>query len=317
MIKDNFESVLTKIRNLVDTWILRKLTIKGKVLIVNTLLVTQLIYICTVIQTPEWVTKEYNSMIHKFIWNGKPAKVKYNCLVNTIDEGGLKLQDLSAKIKACQMVWIKRMIDREYDAPWKSYANSLFAKDDIQVIPYYNMEACEFNKIQNEFYRNLFKNWADIHYYTPTNGEQVCRELLWSNSHIKIGNKIVHYKNWKEHNIRFIHDLINEQGQISSKQDLEQKFVLDIAQMEYNALLSAIPKKWKALITEDPNCRNYNVFLDCKLIINENIRKLEETHTVDIYRNIICSIKQRPSSETKWEEKTGLNLDNQRLGKNI
>ena len=89
MIKDNFQRILTEIKNLVNTWVLQKLTIKGEILIVNTLLITQLMYAGTVIQLPEWIFDEYNDIITNFIWNKDPAKVKYSSMINMIDEGGL------------------------------------------------------------------------------------------------------------------------------------------------------------------------------------------------------------------------------------
>jgi hypothetical protein len=310
MTRENFEYILKKIKNLVDTWCLRKLTIKGKIVIVNTLLITQLIYVSTVLQPPDGVIKEFKKIITDFVWNGKPPKVKYTCLINDIEEGGLKLQDLSNKIAACQTVWIRRMIDEEYTAAWKSYANSLFKEYNIEHIPLYNTNTKEFDKIPDSFYRNLMKKWADIHHFTPYNGEQVCREILWNNSFIKIDNKTVNFKTWKNQGIIFVQHLLNGNGQFSSKHELENKFTINIRQMQYNALLSAIPKEWKKLIAEDPNCNNYLVFLDCKIQINESMKKLEELKTVDIYKHLISTIKQKPTSEIRWEETAGVQLDN-------
>ena len=92
-----FTDRLEKIQNLADLWCLRKLTLKGKVLVVNTLMMSLMIYLCSVIHTPAWDISKFQNIILKFIWNRKLAKVKYSTIINDITKGGLKLQDLETK----------------------------------------------------------------------------------------------------------------------------------------------------------------------------------------------------------------------------
>ena len=78
MTASNYNRVRIKLENLIQLWCLCKLTLKGKVLIVNTLLITQMLYICSVLHPPEWVIKIYPALIRDFIWDRKPTKVKYS-----------------------------------------------------------------------------------------------------------------------------------------------------------------------------------------------------------------------------------------------
>jgi hypothetical protein len=80
----NFKECLERIKNLLDLWCLRKLTLKGKVLIVNTLIIPIMIYPCSVIHPPKWVITSFKNKILTFAWNGKPAKVKYTAMINEI-----------------------------------------------------------------------------------------------------------------------------------------------------------------------------------------------------------------------------------------
>jgi hypothetical protein len=126
MIQENFNLRLKKIESLLKTWGLRKMTIKGKIIIVNTLILPQLLYFCTVMYTPNWVIEQYNSLISQFIWNQKPPKVKNSTLINTIECGGLKLQELEAKIKSLKLKWISKMLQETDNVPWKTYLESYF-----------------------------------------------------------------------------------------------------------------------------------------------------------------------------------------------
>jgi hypothetical protein len=244
----------------------------------------------------------------KFIWNKKPAKVKYRCMINTISEGGLKLQDLATKINACQIAWIKKLQNEDYEAPWKTYIGQQLKCNDLINVTLCNLAEQHFQYIDDEFYKHIFTVWANLHYHEPYNSETYCREIVWNNSHILVAQKPVMYQNWHRSGINFIADLLNEQGVIANKYELENKFGINIPHMQYNSLISAIPKKWIAGIESDRNATNYVIFYDCKLDILDTTTKIAEVKTNDIYRHLVSQIAQRPSSEAKWQEKVGLNF---------
>jgi hypothetical protein len=122
----NFSERLDKIQNLAQLWCLRKLTLKGKILVANTLLMPIMLYPCSVIHTPTWVIFKYKEIIVNFIWDGKPPKVKYKAIINDIPNGGLKLQDIETKVKALQLKWIQNITNIHYTAAWKEYVATKF-----------------------------------------------------------------------------------------------------------------------------------------------------------------------------------------------
>ena len=67
MVQENFNIRLKKIETLLETWSLRKMTIKGKIIIVNTLILPQLLYLCSVMFTPIWAIEKYNWLVSRFI----------------------------------------------------------------------------------------------------------------------------------------------------------------------------------------------------------------------------------------------------------
>jgi hypothetical protein len=137
-IRENFKERLDKIENIVKLWCLRKMTLKGKIIITNTLLISQMLYVASVLQTPNWVTQRYKKIITDFIWDNKKTKVKYQCMISTISEGGLKLQDLECKTKALKLRWIKEIMDEDIYPPWKAYLKTK-CNLDIHTFPYYNI----------------------------------------------------------------------------------------------------------------------------------------------------------------------------------
>ena len=71
-------------KNLLATWKCRKLSIKGKVTTINTLVVSPLIYLANVIYVPPQVITEIKEIIVDFLWDGKPPKIAYNVLIQNI-----------------------------------------------------------------------------------------------------------------------------------------------------------------------------------------------------------------------------------------
>ena len=98
MRKVNFNKLLEKTKAIAKTWSLRSLTLIGKIMIVNTLIVSQYVckFMCTFSPTSEML-KQFKQVISQFPWSGKKkAKISYKKLIQPYHQGGLKLVDLEA-----------------------------------------------------------------------------------------------------------------------------------------------------------------------------------------------------------------------------
>ena len=70
--------------------------------------------------------------------------------------------------------------------------------------------------------------------------------------------------------------------------------------MEYNSLLSSIPKEWKRLLRHANKIDNIEETIVVKL--NKIPKSIFEIETRDVYWELIGRVCQRPSTITKWEE---------------
>ncbi len=82
---------------LLNSWKCRNLSLKGKITIVNTLAISSLLYLASVIQVPSMVFKEVKHIVVDFIWEGESFKIPYDVLIQPTEEGGLKLDDFEVK----------------------------------------------------------------------------------------------------------------------------------------------------------------------------------------------------------------------------
>ena len=74
--EDNWIEKINKIKNVLNRWKERNLTLKGKAVIVNSLIGGILAYYGSVLVCPEYLIKNMNDAIIKFYWYGKPEQIK-------------------------------------------------------------------------------------------------------------------------------------------------------------------------------------------------------------------------------------------------
>jgi hypothetical protein len=74
--------------------------------------------------------------------------------------------------------WIKQIIDKDYKSPWKMYLQSKFISE-IEDVPLYNMNLNDFPTFKDQFYKELFATWAEIHFTEPIPAEQRYADKLY------------------------------------------------------------------------------------------------------------------------------------------
>ena len=94
------------------------LTLQGRINIVETLALSKLIIVCSVLETPEHFIDEVNKLTFDVIWNHKSAKIRKTTLIKNKKEGGLGMKDFSFFDKTLKLTWIKRLCSG-INSPWK------------------------------------------------------------------------------------------------------------------------------------------------------------------------------------------------------
>ena len=96
----NFVPKLEKLKSTLRIWSMRDMTPIGKITIVKTLGLPQLIYLFSVLPKPnDDFLKELDTVLYKFIWSNKPDKVSRKTLVGDYQDGGLKMMHIPSMIK--------------------------------------------------------------------------------------------------------------------------------------------------------------------------------------------------------------------------
>ena len=76
MLHSNYDERITKIKNVIELWQFRRLTLIGKVTLIKSLLVSQLVYILTPLPTSTEALQKVNKLLFDFLWDGKGERLK-------------------------------------------------------------------------------------------------------------------------------------------------------------------------------------------------------------------------------------------------
>lgn len=101
-------------------WKQRVLNLRGKILVVNALMLSKIWYALEVTSLPIWVYKRLKKSILNFIWEGKPAKIAYDTMIGPVEEGGLGLLDPGIQMKSLRVKIMKKFLNRDFKQEWRS-----------------------------------------------------------------------------------------------------------------------------------------------------------------------------------------------------
>ena len=97
----------------------RKLSLKGKVLVLNSVAMSKIWYLATVIPIPKTEETAINVAISSFLWSGEHRNpISQNMTHQPREKGGLNLKDPKTQQIALQMKFLSKITDPLEDAPW-------------------------------------------------------------------------------------------------------------------------------------------------------------------------------------------------------
>ena len=206
----NYTEKIKKITSILECWKFRRLTLLGKIVVLKSLVASQLVYILSPLQTNHEAIKEINSMFYAFLWNGKGDKVKRKIMINDYTNGGLKMLDIASFNEALKVAWIKKCLYPENNGKWKCFFDFQLEKFGGNALPKGNLNLKDI-KILDPFLKEIFEIWSEVCFEgTITSDDHFLSSPLWHNSLIRIQNKPVLYNDWISKGITQVKHLLDD-----------------------------------------------------------------------------------------------------------
>lgn len=292
--KLNYLPKLSRIKNLIHQWSKRDLTPIGKIIIIKTFAVSQLVYILTVLPSPPVnFLQEINRLFHKFIWDNKPDKIRRSVLLNNKQDGGLRMIDVALFATSLKTSWVKMYLDDNH-RPWKDLFDYCLKAHGCRFLFNCNFQNTDVNDISNVFVKEVCQAWAHYNYNIPVGNYG--NQIILNNSFIKIDKQIIYNERLFRAGAYYVSNFFNEDGTILQYRDFMEKHDIEhFSYLNYFSIVSAIPRYWRNNLGDDANL-NINCQRMTKFIFAPKSNRC-------VYENLVKDKVTTPRAKLKWEEK--------------
>lgn len=248
----NYDIFCDKFKSKLSSWQNRGLTLLGKILVINTLLISQVVYkmlMVTTMTNERYLTLK-NTIVN-FLWDHRRPKIAYSKLILSYKDGGLKLHDLKIKDKSLKLSWVPKMLA---DTEWSQYIQG-FVEIPLRLLFSANISPRNVSKlsISSPVIKQIIQYWSEINYKPPQDKYQVLDQVIWYNSCAKTSGWIFYKHLYDAGIVKVSHIYSEDQKRFYNSNELYQMFNVHVNFMEMYVLIQTIPYVWKTYLRTGDN----------------------------------------------------------------
>ena len=272
----NFDLKIRKMQTNLDIWRTRNLTLFGKVMIIKSLGLSQLVYSASTLNVPKDITSILKAKLFSYLWNNKKDKIKREGPYQDIHKGGLRMVDTEIMFKALKLAWIPRLLSPG-NPKWKTVPDYyLKGVGGLNFFLRCNYDEKYLTSLP-VFYGNILRYFRELKTLYNHNQDQTI--ILHNNKDILIGDKPFFIREWYQNGILSIQDLLTTTGQLMPYQDFLNNYHCKKTNfLHYYQVISAIPKH---LLTIARN----GALIEKELYLNNTFNfQLDESTQIDLIK---------------------------------
>lgn len=234
----NFNLTIQKLQTYLNMWSSRSLTLFGKVLIIKSLGLSQILYSASNTNVPKDTITTVKRKLFSFLWNKKKDKIKREGLYQDYDKGGIRMTDVGLMLKAMRLAWIPRLL-KHANSNWNSVPDFFLRRlGGLNFLLRCNYDVIFLHLKLPTFCKDMLSFFDDLKTLYNYNLGQI---VLFNNWEILIDSKPFFIQEWFSKGIILIRDLLDEQGQLLSYQAFKTKYKCKTNFLNYYQVRSAIP----------------------------------------------------------------------------
>lgn len=270
-IKENWTKRIDKIEKIISLWQKRNLNIPGKLCIIKSLLISQLVYPMQALIAPTDILNRINTILFRFLWKKRYSntkafeKVKRTVICNMREEGGLNMINIIDMQSSFTINWINQLI-KDSSAKWKYIPLSLFdhlgqSKTCFKASVTVNkVKGLEY--IRSSFWKQAFKFWLQHKHLFIKEHFSFSDIFLWNNKQITYKDTPLFFKRWIEKGINCARQIVENNEILSVEQIRETIGNYANLIFEHNAMRAALSRALRRCTSHehDNNTKEENIF---------------------------------------------------------
>lgn len=290
-----------------DSWLKFGLTPYGRVHLIKSVALSQLVYTMTVIEKPnKQQLKEIEKIIFNFIWNKGKDKIKRTTMKNDYHFGGLKVPDPSVQADSLRIAWVKKYLDGDTRGKWKDVMKSKLSVTDTLTVFECNIAKKELcNVVRNPFRIETVSAWQTLSRGTRLTELSILNEPLWLNQALQLDNHpIIPKRRMLSNDVLRMKDLFNVNARrIMNCNELQRKYNCGCF-LTWYTVLDRIPRDWKRILNTPDQTTNHRE--------SDLYEELNDTYKTAkwSYRQLInVTVTTTPNkAQEKWERELQIQI---------
>jgi len=296
--------VFEKFKSVLSVWKMRNLTLYGKVQVVRSLAMSQLLYVYSKIPVPKTFTSKVEKEIVRFIWHGRKPKIKYRTLIGDLDKGGIRLPDLETIIQTNRVGWALKMMENT-SCYWKCFAKRIFKTVGGLDILGENFDLSRINlKNIPTFYKEILNSWCNISATKVESVADILQQPIWMNRYIHLKLEYINVRKFVDKGILILNNVWDKKGD-PNWDDIKAKGKWsDGEYMTWRSIIDALPADWKYKLKRSffPDVKSQDKYIE----ISNSIIPVSKIQTKMIYWEFIEDKFKNPTSQKYFLNKLSI-----------
>ena len=243
IIRLNYTELMEKAESTLLQWHNRNISLHGKVLVINTLVMSLFIYRMMVLpRMPKNMCKKMNELFNRYLWGGKRPKIKLDVLQQSKQQGGLNLTNLEDRDSAIKITWLQ-VLEEDRKTAEIAYAAMGNPAQSLKELIW----SCNFHwqDVQvmlpksNTFWKEVMEAWAKLNFDTSNEAHE---QIIWCNSFVRINQSPVFWPKAFQKGLIYIFQLYPRGEEITERVAKEQ---YELNFLERLMLLQSILTQWR------------------------------------------------------------------------
>ena len=319
---DFWDKLIEKLGAKLKIWNARTLSLEGKVYIIKSVGIAQLLYALDMKSISDSHKKKINEILWDFLWYGKNPKFSKAICKLPREKGGLGLIDIDTLVKVKRIKWVIRVLKDNDEQNWsKLIENYLRCLDNVSGVQLFALKVTDSTDLLKEVKIPQFYKECIMHFQELCKVSQVRQEndIIWCNAKFLFVRKPLKFVHWARSGIVKVSDLYSENElseeyfretlNLQNRPTHRANFIFDLLKIK-----SVFPQYRPILDTDDEEAvvnEKERILRSLFEVPDNGYKALQDLSSKDIY-NILMS-KQEPYIKSKdywqYEMFPGINLD--------
>ena len=214
-------------------------------------------------------------------------------MIQSIENGGLKLVDFESKVKSLKLGFIKRLLQNK-TGKWRYTAAKFYKTNDLN----YHFKCNRIpSDIGNKFYEETLHYWSELQEIRIPTVEIIHNQTIWENRYITISNRPYIWSNWAAKGIIQIHDIIKGNGDFLNHNEIKEKYDINCNFLNTLQIRHSLPIEWGQLIRNKPVKTKIN---EPFVSLGGRIVPLCDIETNTLYKQFMKYKYKKPTGITRW-----------------